>query len=1351
MKFKLILIFSFLISGVWAQHKHKGLLKGSAYTYIYRLTTGEAEKLQVQPQTKIDSTYFHTLFDSVIASSTYTHTPPPGYYLFVASDGLDFRYQLINTTALEVHILNNGRDFAVRVTDKNTEEIVKDARLTLSGKPVPYDPSTGSYTLPGKQKKGKLHIEARGEILFMNALTTHTASRKNDKTDATGFIAFSRPRYRLKDTVFLKTYIQYKGKPMQEELELRVRKSGYYSWDDEQTVYKTRIRAATPGAYVCRFVLSDTFKLDETYAVHIYRTNRKKTGKNQELFTSTFRTEDYQLDQTKYKIRCKKHFIAGDTVPVFLSGTDFNGLPLFDASADVEVLTEEIIDPAQESEDFAFRVYQKTLTLDPAGETRVDIPPNLFSVSGAFYKIRVKFRNSNNEIHSDSLVFQIQQQVKKLELVDLDSLYEIRYSKKGKEEPGMARITYLGKNRDSLLTVNRTLPIRLKLPGRVLALQVKCDDLTEEFEIPFKTLHAYGYRNKDSVFAGVENPASLLFNYELYRAGILLQKGCVRQFTYKAADPGHTPYKLVTRVCNDRENKCEILNILPQEHSLQVDLKQVPETWPGQEAEVKVQVRDYDSHPVKEANITLDCINAQFNENDKTTVPDYNQKQELKKKQYIKYTMEMSGYQQTSGYKTYWYKRLRLDTIPYYHLHNPGTELYSHSFPVSGVQAQFAPFVVSKNNFQQIYFIFIDDKPVFALGSMKMKGSYYQTFYDRSPWSFQVSEGMHTVRIRTLNKEYTLPSLQFSKGQKLEVSFDQDHLPLGITETSRSKRLTPEESKVVGNNLFVVDDLPHYAYEDQYFWQGSNFKVIRDQSMAVFQPGDTIHYQLGNYNSTTHGFLIFQPGLKYEINEEGATTKYFTAPVVKLRSGSFYNYERTGDTLVTAAVLRKSPEFTYGNKPYGTCAEGLYTEPDNGSYMLLEQEGAEVYRMELVRTDQMDAVVGYQRDVQSGFGGKKKRIENLKPGLYKATYYDEDGNFFVKNSIHILSGKMHLDKIHKENFKPFSAYTAEDVKCEFYDLQYGRNSPFINGTIVAPSRLDYVTTYVMHNGRVIGSFKPDTKGNFHFRVNEPGQYDLFIVPDTTYQNMSLFGLQVSKGHAPVINIRLTPSYDTVHHYSLYNLAYQGRNVEMHSHVASGEHLPFIGVSEVSDTRQPLNHAFGIQGETVSRQYFYDGTRMEVDGYTLNAYYRRQHSVHYRTRSYASHYSSFYRAAPAKGKFRASFGERSESSGWNYNNAKEGAFARRAYDPSDNDEDGVDDKPDFLSIRGNTIPPLKINSALFDKDFSHDLNPDYLYKGNNKKGPARQMRKSFSDCAYWAPNLLTNDSGEVSYRFRFPDD
>jgi hypothetical protein len=1352
MKANLSLLLCLIIASLSAQNKRNHALADAPYTYLYKLSNPEAEKIQQKPRTPIDSSYLHTLIDSFPTGSTYAKTPPPGQYLYAISSGLFFQYKLVTVSSMGLHVVNNGKDFALRILDKTTDQPITDAQVTLDGKTIPYDKSKLDYFLPGRQKPGKLRVEARGEILFTEMERSYSQSRGNWKPKTTGFIAFSRPQYRRGDTVKLKAFINFKKKPMNEPLELRINKS-HRNWDKKEVILRAVLKPVSPGAYVFQFVVSDSFKLDKTYPVELYRTNKKKPEKNAQLFTSSFRTEDYQLDQTKYTLRSsEKVYAAGDSVILFLSGTDYNGLPLFDATAELEVTTDAILDPTQESEDFQARIYKKQFPLEASGETRIVLSPALFSASGARYNALVHFRNSNNEMHREALYFGIRQQELSIEVSATDTLYEINFLRKGKRKEAQGTITFIGNSADSLRTSTVHFPCKISPTSEVFALLIRCEGAENYYEVPAKTLVPFGHRNKDSVFIGVSNPGNKLFNWELYRGETRVDQGCSKNFRYTAADPGHSSYRILTYSCDERKNETQIINILPREKTLEVSLKQPAETYPGQQAEVNVLVKDYDAKPVKDANITLDCINAQFKAQNTPTLPDYNPEKELKKKQYAMYELQLNGVDQQAFCKSYWYKRLRLDTIPYFHIHFPGKTAYTNYIPLATADPQFAPFIVSKNSLTRIYFIYIDDKAIFALGNFN-SGRYSGD--DQSPWAFVVPEGRHTVRLRCYDKEYLISDVEFRKGQKLELSFEKDMQVPGITEIKRSRKFSKEEKDLLASNLFICRDIAGYSYSDQYFYQGNRIKAIQREGACLFQPGDSIHYQLEESGTTYRGSFLFKSGYAYSFNKDSLKMRPAMIRFKKLPRGNYYRFQNTSDTALTASVLRFPIAFGYGSRNYGACTKAEFTEKENASFAICEAEGLSVYRMELIKSDKSDGIVSYKYE-ENDYNGLKNRIENLSPGLYDAVYYDYEGNSYRKNSIAVQSGKLHLECLKKENFKALEKLQPQNVKCDYYELTYAEKPLQISGRFTGKGSLGDITVFVMRNGHTLLTTKSDASGAFYTTVKTPGIYDLYIVPDTTYKNCTLYNLVVTAAHSPELSIRLDLTYDYLHPYCTHNLAFQGQNIELHDHTASGEALLPISLRPEKHIRQELEHSFGRLGlQHGSSQSLSDATDFEEDGAKIYTYYRPTHHL-----------------------FRHSY----FSSGWSRNKSAEswedvrfdGGFeSRSGYGEKSLNAYSTHEDYDEVASYTSNLSSVQITSYNKKKRISsayashYEMEPDSksaisfnrssygmldtLSKPGDSYAFKKQLRKDFSDCAYWQPNLLTDDNGRVQFRFRFPDD
>jgi hypothetical protein len=82
----------------------------SYYTFIYKITNEEAEKLYTKSDQQLHDSFFHTLIGSHPSDSIYKKELPTGHYLYIKSRGasLDARMESVNN--LDMAILNNHRD-----------------------------------------------------------------------------------------------------------------------------------------------------------------------------------------------------------------------------------------------------------------------------------------------------------------------------------------------------------------------------------------------------------------------------------------------------------------------------------------------------------------------------------------------------------------------------------------------------------------------------------------------------------------------------------------------------------------------------------------------------------------------------------------------------------------------------------------------------------------------------------------------------------------------------------------------------------------------------------------------------------------------------------------------------------------------------------------------------------------------------------------------------------------------------------------------------------------------------------------------------------------------------------------
>ena len=100
---------------------------------------------------------------------------------------------------------------------------------------------------------------------------------------ATGYILFNQPKYKLTDTVKLKSFLlDKKNKPLKEALNVWL--SYYAKGKSQNQLLHSNLLPVTSGSYVYEFALNDTLANDVSYKIQF------KTQKNEDVYAGNFRT-----------------------------------------------------------------------------------------------------------------------------------------------------------------------------------------------------------------------------------------------------------------------------------------------------------------------------------------------------------------------------------------------------------------------------------------------------------------------------------------------------------------------------------------------------------------------------------------------------------------------------------------------------------------------------------------------------------------------------------------------------------------------------------------------------------------------------------------------------------------------------------------------------------------------------------------------------------------------------------------------------------------------------------------------------------------------------------------------------
>ncbi|WP_172826903.1 alpha-2-macroglobulin family protein [Flammeovirga sp. SJP92] len=164
-KLKLLLFFLCISISVFSQDLLNSR-RSSYYTYIYKITNQEAEKIYQDGIYVVDQSFYHTLIDS-IASDSFPNDLylPLGHYLITEIVGNEQYVELYSEESLEVFVLNNDKDLVVQVYDLKGN-CIEGATVKVNNKTLRFDEERKAYIDKKSNKKGLLKVSYDGYVSY---------------------------------------------------------------------------------------------------------------------------------------------------------------------------------------------------------------------------------------------------------------------------------------------------------------------------------------------------------------------------------------------------------------------------------------------------------------------------------------------------------------------------------------------------------------------------------------------------------------------------------------------------------------------------------------------------------------------------------------------------------------------------------------------------------------------------------------------------------------------------------------------------------------------------------------------------------------------------------------------------------------------------------------------------------------------------------------------------------------------------------------------------------------------------------------------------------------------------------
>ena len=887
MKNRILILILLLLSGnsfLPAQTKLPDSRRNSSELYVYKANIEDLRKIYLKDENPDES-----MLQSFVTSYARNEAIPKlprGNYLIAGAEGNqlifndhtvdDFNFKIIQGDRLKLCLYDSRGN------------IIRNAEVKCGASKLKFDPATQAYHVKKVKDEQIIEVNNAGVLHYIE-IEKHNQSYykpsnnvfkkswrtikrrwfifKQDITELfnpderpvrykyTGFIAFSKPKYKPGETVKLKAYMtDYNDKLYNKPVNIRL--FGYRSKID--TTLIRNLSPYRPGMYQYEFKLTDSLnlKLDNNYAIAL-------RPKNYNELTGTFEYEEYELKSTKFSVETgKTEYAASDTVKIKVKATDENDMALYGGKVELLVTPLKINKQNMNNRQSAFIpdvLWTETVDMNDVSEKEIIIPDSIFPSGISFdFNVKCTFLSADNEKTTQS---------KKLFRNGNDYLIDFSLEKgiltinelyKGEPQPTRAEITVSDENGETISENSVTLPHKLTVPWFASDIEVKTKNAKSFFpleDVKEEQLGYQFYRTGDSVYLNVENPANIPFWYTLRKNKHEIAEGYTTQLNYSEKDDGKEGYGMQLDYLFGKERHIE--KMLPfAAKNMSIDISTPTVVYPGQTANVTVSVTDKKGKPVENADITAYAFTSKFKGYSGPHIAIKGVARHAKQFKKIYYDSDEGGiYNQKSPLSLErWKHSMSLDTIEYYKFLYPDI-FYSYEEPSDDGTTQIAPYIVIDGALQGVHLLWIDNRLYYAKQAQQLE-----------TYLFRISPGMHDLKFRTYDREVSVYNVFINRGTKTILSFDagipyirkniygNTMTPFALVSKQVNKKergvLSKKETDYLATQLITVD---------------SNFGNIT-LPKNITLPNKIISYEFPVYINTgnTNHYLNYTQHSKYD-------------------------------------------------------------------------------------------------------------------------------------------------------------------------------------------------------------------------------------------------------------------------------------------------------------------------------------------------------------------------------------------------------------------------------------------------------------------------------------------------------
>lgn len=628
----------------------------------------------------------------------------------------------------------------------------------------------------------------------------------------TGFIVFNKPKYKPNETVKLKAYMaKLNGNPYNKPIDLQL--YNYYPHKIDTLLVKG-LTPYRPGMYEYQFRLTDSLnlKLDSYYTIAL-----KIKSKSDDAIRDRFKYEDYELKSVRFSVATDKvEYTSGDSVKIKLKVSDENEMALYGGRAEVCVIPRKV--DKQKDNEIIFipdTLWQNTVDMNDISETAITLPDSIFPVAASLhYNVSCTYLSADNEkkIQTKDLYWNANDYVIDFSL--LKGILTVKQVHKGASQNVEAVISIKGENSEVVLVDSVMLPHRLAIPWYASDITVKTKYSKDSYSFDDGKKEQLGYnfyRQADSVYLKVDNPAQIPFWYTVRRGKQEIASGYTTFLDYSTIDRGKEGYSMQLSYLFAGESKRMEQSLPYAEKNITLNVSTPIVVYPGQKTNVLVSVTDKTKKPVKDVDITAYSFTSKFDPYSMPSIPIRGKTRYAKSYKNIKYVPEEADFVDRKRKMTWdaWRTTMALDTIEYYKFLYPET-FYKYVEKTPDGSTQILPYVVIDGALQGVHMLWIDEKLYYIDQAQQMEA-----------YIFQVNPGNRNLRIRTYDREILIHNIYVDKGAKNIISFnagkaytriDQDNglAPFILTSRLLDKKeqgyLSDKDIGYLSTQLITIDN-----------------------------------------------------------------------------------------------------------------------------------------------------------------------------------------------------------------------------------------------------------------------------------------------------------------------------------------------------------------------------------------------------------------------------------------------------------------------------------------------------------------------------------------------------------------